>query len=247
MKYIYLLAFVLTVLQMGCSSPGISSPNSKIAFSGNEYYQNGNLVFEVENVNEENILSINSQNNFSYKIASGDKLNVTVWGMPEAFPVTNFGVIDNPMSTRTVNSDGSIFFPYTGLLQVSGLTINETRDLLTKKLSEKFIDPQVDVTVVDFNENRTVYIVGEILSPSTFKIGIESLTLMDAIGRSKGLNPNTSSAKEIYIMRDIENDPKVFRVDLSTSDRLLLAHKFLLKPKDVVFVGPSKLPNGIEL
>ena len=239
MRIFILTATLITIYS--CSSPGISSPESKISFSGKEYLKKDSNYVEVTKVNQANIDSINSQLNSEYEISSGDKLNVTVWGLPEAFPVTNFGGIDNPMSTRTVSSDGTIFFPYTGLLNLEGLNINQARTLITSKLSESFVDPQVDITIVEFNESRTIYIVGEILVPSTFKIGIEPFTLMDAIGRSKGLNPNTSSAEEVYVMRGLDEDPQIFRIDLRTSDKLLLAHQFNLKPKDVIYVGPSNI------
>lgn len=223
-----------------CSSPGILTPSSNTSFSGETIFRSGNEILDVIEIDQSNAEQHN-QNFRSYIVAPGDQLNFTVWGLPDAFPSLGFTIRDNPLNTRTVNSDGTIFFPFIGRLTVAGLSITDTRELITKKLQEEFINPQVDVTVVEFNEKRNVYVVGEILSPVTFKVALEPVSLMDAIGRARGLNPNTSNGSEIFIMRSLNDDPKIFRIDLSTSDKFLLANKFYVEPQDVIFVGPSDI------
>ena len=121
-----------------------------------------------------------------------------------------------------------IFFPYVGVIKVSGCSA--VKELLTKKLSEKFVDPQVDVTVVGFNHNRVIYVVGEILTPSQLTIGLEPLSLMDALGRSKDLIQQLQ-IQNIYVIRSVEDDPQIYKFDISTSDKLLIAHSFMLEPK----------------
>ena len=64
---------------------------------------------------------------------------------------------------------------------------------------------------------------------------------MDAIGKSRGLNPYTSNAEEVYIFRSIDDNPRILKIDLSTADQFLLAHRVDLQPQDVVFVGRSNL------
>ena len=243
MKLKNLMVAVLLIFITSCSAPGIQPPKSNYGFSGEEFYlSDTDALLNVVEVNNKNIKKYVDDSKV-YTISPGDELNVTIWGLPEAFPNASINVKDNPLTTRTVNNDGNIFFPYVGVIKVSGSSLPELRELLTKKLSEKFVDPQVDVTVVGFNRNRVIYVVGEILTPSQLTIGLEPLSLMDALGRSKGLNPATSNPKSIYVIRSVEDDPQIYKFDISTSDKLLIAHSFMLEPKDVIYVGPSNITN----
>ena len=232
-----LQTFILILLS-ACSAPGGLSPKSNTTWSGEQvYFSDGNLL-EVINIDAMNVLK-HSYFEEEYVISAGDKLNVTVWGFPEIFPVLNYSV-DNPLNTRTVKTDGMIYFPYVGNIVAEGNTVEGLRSLISNGLSENFVDPQVDVTVVDFNEGRTVYIVGEVLFPSSVKLGTEPYSLMDAIGEAKGINPQTAET-EIYVMRGLDEKPKVYKLTINTSDKFLLADKFNLSPKDIVFIGPSNL------
>ena len=229
---------ILTILITSCAAPGVMSPKSNTSWSGETiYFSDGNLleIKEINNINVDSLRYIEEE----YVISAGDKLNVTVWGYPEVFPVLNYSA-DNPLNTRTVKTDGMIYFPYVGNLKAEGSTIEQLRKRITEGLSNNFVEPQVDVTVVDFNEGRTVYIVGEVLFPSSVKLGTEPYSLMDAIGEAKGLNPQTAKT-DIYIMRGLDSSPEIFKLSINTSEKFLLADRFYLSPKDIVFIGPSNL------
>ena len=232
--YIWCLILLFT----GCSAPGVLAPDSNISWSGERiYFSDGNLL-EVIEINGSNVEEL-SYNEAEYVVAPGDRLNVTVWVYPEIFPVVNFST-DNPLNTRTIRTDGTMYFPFIGNFKAEEKTLEELRKFISDGLSDDFVDPQVDVTVVDFNEGRTVYIVGEVLFPSSVKLGTEPYSLMDAIGAAKGINPQTAE-KDVYIMRGLESDPMIYKLSIDTSDKFLLADRFNLSPKDIVFIGPSDL------
>tara|TARA_B100000242_G_scaffold287672_1_gene254852 strand:+ start:1535 stop:2344 length:810 start_codon:yes stop_codon:yes gene_type:complete len=237
---IKLFSVLLLIILQSCSAPGVKSPKSTVGFSGDTFYFDNGNILDVENIEIRNLSKVNLPYE-EYVVASGDKINVTVWGLNEAFPALSFNIKDNPLTTRTVRSDGTIFFPYVGLLTVANFSIDEVRRMISDKLQESFVDPQVDVTVVEFNDTRTVYVVGEIKNSVSFKIGIEPISLMDAIGRARGLNPYTSDPKEVYIFRSINDEPRILKIDLSTADKFLLAHRVDLQPQDVIYVGRSNL------
>lgn len=236
MKQLRLLLFILLI--SGCTAPGVLPPTSNVSWSGETFYFSDGQKIDVDEITQLNVETL-SYNEKEYIVSPGDKLNVTVWGYPEIFPVLNYST-DNPLNTRTVKTDGMLYFPYIGNFKAQGQTLEELREYISTGLSKNFIDPQVDVTVVDFNEDRTVYIVGEFLTPSSVKLGTESFSLMDAIGEAKGLNPQTAET-EVYIMRGIESKPMILKLVIDTSDKFLLADRFNLSPKDIVFVGPSNL------
>ena len=58
-------------------------------------------------------------------------------GLPDIFPMYNVSPDNN---LRTVNTDGSIFFPYVGSIQALGKTQVELRTELTQKLGQYFND-----------------------------------------------------------------------------------------------------------
>ena len=68
-----------------------------------------------------------------YKIGIGDKLSVTVWGLSDIFPMASVGL---EQSLRVVNTDGSMYFPYVGTINVVGRTQVEVRRQLTERLSK---------------------------------------------------------------------------------------------------------------
>ena len=42
-------------------------------------------------------------------------------------------------------------------------------------------------------------------------------------------------------MRGLDSSPEIFKLSINTSEKFLLADRFYLSPKDIVFIGPSNL------
>ena len=70
----------------------------------------------------------------TYKIGVADQIAVTIWGLPDVFPLTNINVDSN---LRRVDSNGNIYFPYVGKIRASGKSQDELRDDL-KNLAKNF-------------------------------------------------------------------------------------------------------------
>ena len=66
------------------------------------------------------------------------------------------------------------------------------------------------------------------------------MTLAEAIGDTEGVDPAATN-NVIYVIRGEYERPKVYRLDASSPDALLLAVQFPLRPADVVFVSTSDL------
>ena len=190
----------------------------------------------IESIDKKIISELSYIGEKPYKIGIGDKLSIVVWGLPDVFPQTN---LSQDMSLRVVNTDGTIFFPYVGSVRAIGKTQVDLRNELTKKLSDFFNEPQLDVSIAKF-ESQKVYLLGEVTQPQKLPITETPLSLADALGLVKGLNTNTSAADQVFVIRHIDEksgNARIFRADLSSPANFLLASEFYLYPQDIIYVN----------
>lgn len=189
------------------------------------------VVKDISQVNKKNELDI------SYKIGNGDLVYIRVWGIESIFPSSSG---NRDQNTRRVDSNGNIFFPYVGELKAAGKTTSELRKELTQKLSIFFNEPQLDITISEFNSQK-IYILGEVLKPSKVNLTDVPITLTDALGNVLGLNNNTSSASNIFIIRNPNSseDPIIYKADLGSPSNFLIANNFYLQNNDVIYVNAN--------
>lgn len=253
-----------------------------------------------------------------YRVGAGDILTITVWDHPEL--TTPAGQYRSAQESGTlVNEDGTVFYPYVGVLQVRGMTLREIRRVLSERLSYYIEKVQLDVRVNAFRSQK-VYVVGEVAQPGMREITDVPLTMLDAVNRSGGftqeadfsqilltrsgsiyrvdlqalyengatwqnirlesgdvvnvpdrqlnkifvlgeimkpgsyvmnkrrstlaealadagyVNTVTSDPRWIFVMRGNVDRPEIFHLDAKSPDALLLADRFPLKPRDIVYV-----------
>lgn len=191
-----------------------------------------------------------------YRIGPFDNLDIIVWGHPEISTVAS-SAMPMPGATVTVassslavsgtgnppvivQSDGNIFYPYVGHLQVSGLTLDEAQSAITKRLSVYIRNPQVTVQVAKFR-NRDVYVLGEVKNPGMQALTDKPLNLMEAISNAGGINPATADPTHIYIVRGTYQSFQIFSLNAHSAQALLIAEQFPLQENDIVYVSPAML------
>ena len=171
---------------------------------------------------------------FAYRIGIGDQIALTVWGLPDIFPLAN---ISSDLNLRRVDANGDIFFPYVGSIRALGITQDELRESMTEALSKYFNEPQLDVTIARFNSQK-VYLLGEVTTPKKINLTDIPLSLSDALGEVKGLNTNTSDGSSVYIIRQpINESPSIYKADLSSPAGFIAASNFYLNSRDIVYVN----------
>lgn len=112
-----------------------------------------------------------------------------------------------------------------------------------------------DRLIIDDSFSR-VFVVGEFDKQVSAPYSAGGLTLADGIAAGGGLNLETADASNIYVIRgfvDTETGPdgtvrtnirpKIFHLDASSIDALILADTFQLQPRDVVYAAPASLVN----
>jgi len=166
-----------------------------------------------------------------YTVAPYDVLQVTVWDHPELTAPT--GQFRSPEENgNPVNADGTVYYPYVGVVKVSGLTLPEIRSLLTQRLSSVIAKPQLDVRIAAFR-GKKVQVTGEVLAPSTMPITDVPARVQDAVAFAKGFTPEADPASVT-----LTRGPKVYHLDLlALYEGGDLSQNWLLKDGDVINIG----------
>ena len=239
MNMIKKLSLIISLIYVsGCSlSPGMHMETKSNWLDESKYVYVESIDKNVELLNISKPRDLSDMGNYLYKIGIGDQISVTIWGLPDIFPINTANLEG---SLRRVDANGNIFFPYAGLIKAEGKTQDELRDNLTDRLSEYFTDPQVDVSIARFNSQQ-IFVLGEVTRPKKINLTDIPISLSKAIGESFGLNTNTAAASEVFIIRQgrAGEDPLIFYADLKNPSNFIEAGNFYLTNNDIVYVNAS--------
>src|SRR5713226_3110094 len=123
--------------------------------------------------------------NPSYRLGANDVIKVQVYG-------------EDALTTETrVGGDGKISVPLLGVLEVKGLTVKETAELIAKRLADGFLkNPRVVIYITKY---RNFFVSGEVKNPGGYPYE-EGLTVLKAVTLAGGLT-NRASEGRIKIKR----------------------------------------------
>ncbi len=173
----------------------------------------------------------------SYKLRSGDRLDVSVWQDDKLHRVV------------VVQPDGRISFPLAGHMRAAGSSLVALEAKLKKRL-QKFYAETLDVTVSltlaykDETEDEVlpdvVYVTGEVNKPGPFEMK-KPTTVLQALAWSGGLGP-FAAKKRIQIRRMIDGEYELFTFDYKAVERgYYLEDNIYLKDGDVIVVPERRL------
>ena len=154
-------------------------------------------------------------------------------------PISLYGAISMAGGATTEGDSNSVVLTRRGVQYELGL-----RDLRDMGISASQIYLQ-DGDSIHINrlDRNKVYVLGEFGEIKPLEIPDHGLTLTQVIGQSKGLNPSTSNAAKVYVVRDHGNASytDIYHVNLQTVTNLALANRFEMHPNDIVYVDPTGL------
>jgi polysaccharide export outer membrane protein len=136
-----------------------------------------------------------------------------------------------------IGPDGTISYPFLGVLSVEGKTTSELEKLLSGMLQPDYLfDPQV---AVDFKQyvQETVSVTGEVNAPGPVEIPSDrKLDLHEAITRARDLKP-TANPDLIQVTREGWDKPRMFKYKeiLGVTDP---SKRFYVEPNDKIWVAP---------
>lgn len=125
-----------------------------------------------------------------YLLAAGDQLDIVVWRTPEV------------SRSVVIRSDGQISLPLVQDVAAAGLTTRELADKLTHLLSERLLNPQVNVvpTVV---RQPMVYVMGDVGNPAAVPLR-NAATALQALAAAGGVRKSGREA-DVTVIRLMED------------------------------------------
>jgi len=164
-----------------------------------------------------------------YTLGPGDVLRVQLWGK------------ENQQLELPVSRDGTISFPQSGPQTVAGLTFDQAREQIKKRVSEQYIGVQASVSLGELRSMR-VFVLGEASNAGSYTVSSLS-TITNALYVSGGIK-RTGSLRKIQHKRDGKLVGELDLYDLllagDTSD------DNRLQPGDVIFIPPVGDRVGID-
>ena len=106
---------------------------------------------------------------------------------------------------------------------------------------ENFYLKKNDVLFVDRN-SEALHVFGEVTKPGVYFPNMD-YSLTELIS-SAGMNKLTANASKVYVIREDYNSflkINVFKLDIRNPINLVLGKRFILQPKDIVFIPPTSL------
>jgi polysaccharide export outer membrane protein len=118
------------------------------------------------------------------------------------------------------------------LPQLAALGVNPSNILLSNG----------DLVNVLNREESKVFVLGEVLRPSTQTLRNGRLSLNEALGDAGGVSQISGDPRQIFVIRAASTfEPEIYHLDASSPAAFALAEGFALRARDVIYVDPVPL------
>jgi len=165
----------------------------------------------------------------NYTLGPGDVLRVQLWGK------------ENQQLELPVSRDGTLSFPQSGPQTVAGLTFDQAREQIKKRVSEQYIGVQASVSLGELRSIR-VFVLGEARNAGSYTVSSLS-TITNALYVSGGIK-RTGSLRKIQHKRDGKLVGELDLYDLLLAGNTSDDNR--LQPGDVIFIPPVGDRVGID-
>ncbi len=106
-----------------------------------------------------------------------------------------------------------------------------------------------DVLHVAPDQQRRVFVMGEVAKAQALRMTHKPLTLTQVLGEVGGINEIRADASGVYVIRqsDVPEIVNVFQLDISEAYALGLANDFILNSRDIVYVSAAPISRWNRL
>ena len=177
-----------------------------------------------------------------YRIQPNDYLYISITSVEKPLtdfvaPVAGINYLNSENQALVgyhVYEDGTVYFPYMGIMKLGGLTLREARDTIKVHASSIVARCRVEVTLI----NNTIYLLGEFVRQGTFNMTRNKLSIFEAVALAGGLTDYAKRSK-IKVLRNEHGEKKMYVVDLR-SGNLIGINMFYVYPNDLIYAEPMK-------
>lgn len=163
--------------------------------------------------------------------------------------VIEINVMRHPEVTGNyiLNKEGMIQYEFIGDLEISGMTKDETVDVVTEQLSKYIISPEVTVKILQYN-SKVVYVIGEVGRPGKIFMRGDTITVREALVEAglPMLSANTPKSK--VITPEATGKPLQRKVNVH---KLLyegdLRENIVMSPGDTLYVPPTGWAKAMRM
>ena len=105
-----------------------------------------------------------------------------------------------------------------------------------------------DVLTLPDRQARKVFLLGEVMQPKSYVLRRGRVSLAEVLADAGGPNPLSANAGEVFVMRmDPSGKPQVFQLDAQEPAALLLADRFDVQSRDLVYVNPTRITRAVRI
>lgn len=166
----------------------------------------------------------------NYKLKAGDSIAMRIFQEPD-------------MATASrVTSEGTVYFPLVGSLQVAGKTLPELQEELFELYNaDYFVNPQLAIQITEYAPLR-VRVRGRVNRPGFVVIPPEeSFTVMDVIAAAGDIAANGNDRRVELHRTDARGDTQIIVIDLSGNGKSSPDPSTLFVQENDAIVVPEKL------
>ena len=203
------------------------------------------LLKDAEMVSDNKSVEYKNERSLDYKIQPGDNLFIRALNIIDE---KSSGVLNGEttrsnymssdasiyLNSYTVNKDGYIDYPLTGLVEVKNLTVEQAKEKLQLELSKYVKETALMVKLSNFD----LTILGEVSKPGKYKVYQSEISILEALALAGNVT-NFAKNDAVKIVRRTDNGSEIVIVDIGDAD-ILSSPYYYLKPNDIIYVDPLK-------
>ncbi|PQJ32170.1 sugar transporter [Nonlabens arenilitoris] len=139
-------------------------------------------------------------------------------------------------SGYTIDQHGDIRVPQLGEIKALGLTLEELRELIERRLLTEYFKENADLFVTVRLGGLRYVMAGEVSGQGEQVIFRDQVSIIEAIANSGGV-PITGDLTKVRIVRQYPDGVKVHHLDLTQLD-VVYSPYYYIQPNDMIVVDP---------
>jgi len=215
----------------------------------------GLTTYEIRSLLEDRLSSVIKKPQIDVRVASFISKRVYVSGsvaQPGIVPISNIPLtlldaIERLGGLTDTASWGTVTLTRNGI--ASNISLRALYE--DGRWAENILLQDGDLIHVPRNDAEKVFVLGEVNRPQSLNMSRNGTSLAEALASSNGINENRADGRGIYVLRntgisqDSEGQPvyraTIFHLNAASAVGFMLADKFPLEARDVVYVSPAPI------